>query len=271
MEDLLIAKIGGELLERPEKLEGFLRAFAARRGRKILVHGGGRSATELAQRLGVETRFIDGRRITSRDMLQVMVMTCGGWLNRHLVATLQAFGCPALGLAGADAGILLARRRPAHPIDFGEVGDLEQVNAAVLGSLLRLGLTPVLAPITHDGHGNLLNTNADTVAAEIAAALAAEFRVRLLLFTGTAGVLRRPQDPDSTIPQLDRETFAALRRAGVITDGMLPKLENGFRALAAGVAEVVVADTQVLAGKSFQSRRATQLIESIQTKSAGGK
>ncbi|NOX38334.1 MAG: acetylglutamate kinase [Calditrichaeota bacterium] len=243
---LWVLKIGGELLDQPPLLEAFLTHFVQLPGNKILIHGGGKQASALARKLGHVPRMIDGRRITDAPMLEVVTMVYGGLINRQLVARLVALGCPAVGLTGADGDIIRAQRRPAHPIDYGFVGDIEAVQTQFLIHLLEAGITPVLAPLTHDGHGSLLNTNADTIATAVATALNGRFTTTLFFAVDKAGVLEDPADPSTLLPQLSYSQFQSLKQAGVIQGGMLPKLENGFRALQAGVSAVWIGHGQVI-------------------------
>ena len=214
--------------------------FAAIEGYKGLVHGGGRSATKLAAQLGIESQMVNGRRITDAETLKVVMMVYGGLVNKNIVAGLQARGANALGLTGADMDVIRSVKRPVKDVDYGFVGDVKQVNAEFLGDLIHKGVVPVMAPLTHDGAGNLLNTNADTIAGETAKALAALFDVTLVFCFEKKGVLRDENDDDSVIPQITPAEFKQYVADGVIQGGMIPKLENSFEALNAGVTEVVI-------------------------------
>ena len=214
--------------------------FAAIEGYKVLVHGGGRSATKLAAQLGIESQMVNGRRITDAETLKVVMMVYGGLVNKNIVAGLQARGANALGLTGADMDVIRSVKRPVKDVDYGFVGDVKQVNAEFLGDLIHKGVVPVMAPLTHDGAGNLLNTNADTIAGETAKALAALFDVTLVFCFEKKGVLRDENDDDSVIPQITPAEFKQYVADGVIQGGMIPKLENSFEALNAGVTEVVI-------------------------------
>ena len=214
--------------------------FAAIEGYKVLVHGGGRSATKLATQLGIESQMVNGRRITDAETLKVVTMVYGGLVNKNIVAGLQARGVNALGLTGADMDVIRSVKRPVKDVDYGFVGDVKQVNAEFLGDLIHKGVVPVMAPLTHDGAGNLLNTNADTIAGETAKALAALFDVTLVFCFEKKGVLRDENDDDSVIPQITPAQFKQYVADGVIQGGMIPKLENSFEALNAGVTEVVI-------------------------------
>ncbi|MCO5724624.1 acetylglutamate kinase [Robiginitalea marina] len=245
-----IVKIGGALLEEEALLEAVCQGFSAMGGAKILVHGGGQQASRVSQALGITPKMVDGRRITDADSLKVVVMVYGGLANKTLVARLQALGCNALGLSGADAGLIRARKRPPGNLDYGFVGDVEHVAADTLTTLLDAGLVPVFSALTHDGRGQLLNTNADTVAAEIAVALGRERRARLYYCFDKPGVLRQVTDPESTIPLLDQRLFRELLERGEIAAGMIPKLTNAFHALERGVSEVYIGPPTLLEGVS---------------------
>ncbi len=241
-----VVKVGGKIVEAPDTLETLLHRFSALEGLKVLVHGGGRTATEVAARLGVETHMVDGRRITDADMLRVVTMVYGGLVNKQVVARLQACGVNALGLTGADMNLIRSHRRPErNGVDFGFVGDVDTVDGERLAQLLHSGVTPVVAPLTHDGEGHLLNTNADTMAGEVAKALARQFEVTLVYCFEHAGVLADPDNEASVIPLITRRDFDALKAQGVVTGGMLPKIENCLSAVGAGVRRVVItrADT----------------------------
>lgn len=256
---MVVFKIGGNVLNNPATLFEALDYFAGLLEPAVLVHGGGRRADEVLREMGHEPRMVEGRRITDSETLEVVTMVYAGSINKHIVSQLQARGTNAIGLSGSDGNAVLATKRPVKTIDYGFAGDVVAVNAPLLDALLRLGLRPVLCPITHDSHGQLLNTNADTIATETAKALAAAgHRVRLDYCFEFPGVLRDVRDRASVIAELTPETYAALRAAGTIGGGMIPKLDNAFRAIAAGVDRVVIADlaslragqgTQIIAGK----------------------
>ena len=237
---LTIIKVGGKIVEEPETLAALLRDFAAIDGFKLLVHGGGRSATKIAAQLGIETQMIDGRRVTDQQMLEVVTMVYGGLVNKTIVARLQALGIDALGMTGADMNILRSDRRPVKTVDYGFVGDVKEVNSQALATLIRAGVVPVIAPLTHDGKGSMLNTNADTMACETAKGLANEFDVQLVYCFEKAGVLRDENDDDSVIGLVDRDIYAQLRNDGIVVGGMIPKLDNAFEAIDAGVSEVII-------------------------------
>lgn len=244
---LTLVKVGGAVVEQADSLSQLLQAFRRIPSPKVLVHGGGRSATDLAARLGIQSHFALGRRITDAPTLQVVTMVYGGLVNKRIVAQMQALGINALGLTGADMDILRAHRRPpvpatdgGEPLDFGYVGDVDSCNALRLAQLLHSGITPVIAPLTHDGKGNLLNTNADTVAAEVAKALAPLFSVSLVYCFEKPGVLSDPNDPSSLIPFINEADFRRLVAQGTISGGMIPKVENALAACRAGVREVLI-------------------------------
>lgn len=238
-EKLTIVKVGGAVVEDEQQLSQLLRDFGAIAGRKVLVHGGGRRATQVAQSLGIESHMVNGRRITDGQMLQVVTMVYGGLVNKNLVARLQANGVNALGLTGADIDVIRSHRRPLKDgIDFGYVGDVDKADGTVLSRLIEMGITPVLAPLTHDGQGQMLNTNADTIAAETAKALAPFYEVTLIYSFEKKGVLRDPLDDDSVIPVITHDDFQRYVADGTVAGGMIPKLENAFQAISEGVARV---------------------------------
>lgn len=243
---LTIIKVGGKIVEEKESLDALLRDFAAIDGFKLLVHGGGRSATKVAAQLGIETLMIDGRRVTDDAMLDVVTMVYGGLVNKKVVARLQSLGIDALGMTGADMDIIHSHKRPVKSVDYGWVGDVDRVNGEALSALLRSGVVPVIAPLTHDGEGHLLNTNADTMAGETTKGLAPFFDVSLVYCFEKPGVLRDENDDESVIAEIDPVLFASLKEEGIVTGGMLPKLENAFNALDAGVSEVVITRASAL-------------------------
>lgn len=240
MNKLTIIKVGGKIVEEPATLARLLTDFSAIEGYKLLVHGGGRSATAMAMRLGIESRMVNGRRITDIETLEVVTMVYGGLVNKKIVAGLQATGVNALGLTGADMNCIRSEKRPVKDIDYGYVGDVKEVNAPVLADLIGKGIVPVMAPLTHDKHGNMLNTNADTIAGETAKALANYFDVTLVYCFEKRGVLRKEDDDNSVIAQITPPIFQQYVEQGVIQGGMIPKLENAFEALEAGVTKVLI-------------------------------
>lgn len=244
---LTVLKIGGNVLNDETRLEEALSAFSSIPERKILVHGGGRAATSLAARLGIEAKMVEGRRITDDAMLEVVTMVYGGLMNKGLVAKLQSRGLNALGLTGADLNVFEAHKRTGTEIDYGWVGDIDRVNTDKLLPLLESEVIPVMAPLTHDGNGHLLNTNADTIASELAVALSTDLPVRLVYAFELPGVMTDPDQPDSVISSLDPEKYQRLRQEAVISGGMIPKLDNAFAALRAGVSEVVICKAPMVA------------------------
>ena len=245
-EKLTLIKVGGKIVEEEATLQALLSDFAAIEGRKVLVHGGGRSATKLAARLDIESQMVNGRRITDAETLKIVTMVYGGLVNKNIVARLQACGVNALGLTGADMDVIRSVKRPVKDVDYGFVGDVERVDATLLGDLIAKGVVPVMAPLTHDGCGNMLNTNADTIAGETAKALAQLFDVTLVYCFEKRGVLRDENDDDSVIPQLTRADFEQLVADGVVQGGMIPKLENAFEALRTGVSQVIITQASAI-------------------------
>lgn len=255
MDRLTIIKVGGKVVEDSQSMNSLLDQFKKISGYKILVHGGGTTATEIATRLGIETKMVNGRRITDSDMLDVAAMVYGGLVNKKIVAALQARNCNAIGLTGADLGFIRSRKRPVKDIDYGFVGDVEDVNSRELRLLLSENVIPVIAPLTHDGNGQLLNTNADTIAAEIATELSAYFNVFLFFCFEKKGVLMDQNDEKSMIFELDSLLFQQYIEEGIITEGMIPKLENGFSAKRKGVKEILITNAENIA-----TGRGTRLI-----------
>jgi acetylglutamate kinase len=241
MNQLTIVKAGGKIIEDAASLKTFLKDFSQIAGHKILIHGGGSTATRLAERLcSTPPVLVDGRRITDEETLKVVVMVYAGLLNKQIVARLQALSLDAIGLSGADLNLIGATRRPVGTIDYGYVGDIREVNVPAFKELLQQNYTPVIAPITHDGAGQLLNTNADTVAGETAKALAYDYNVRLIYCLDKKGVLADENDENSAIPLLTKADFIQYKENGIIRDGMIPKLENAFEAIASGVKEIII-------------------------------
>lgn len=238
MEKLTVVKVGGAIVEDEARLSRLLSDFSSVEGRKVLVHGGGRRATAVAAALDIETKMVNGRRITDRSMLDVVTMVYGGLVNKNVVARLQACGINALGLTGADIDVIRSHKRPVKDVDYGFVGDVESADGDKLMTLIEAGIVPVMAPLTHDGQGNLLNTNADTIAAETAKALAKHYDVTLIYSFEKAGVLRDADDDSSVIPTITRSDFDRYVADGVISGGMIPKIENALAAIAAGVSRV---------------------------------
>ena len=249
-EKLTVVKVGGAVVEDEAQLTELLKAFAAIKGAKILVHGGGRRATKVAERLGIETKMVDGRRITDAAMLEVVTMVYGGLVNKHVVAMLQSRGVDAIGLTGADGDVIRSVKRPLkNGIDYGFVGDVKKVDGAKIAHFIDKNLVPVIAPLTHDGAGNILNTNADTIASETAKALASRYDVTLIYSFEKKGVLSNPDDDDSVIPVITHEDFERYRADGTISGGMLPKIENALAAVDAGVGRVIITLATALDGE----------------------
>lgn len=249
MEKLTIIKVGGKIVEEEGSLQRLLTDFSAIPGKKLLVHGGGRSATRLAEQLGIESRMVNGRRITDAETLRVVTMVYGGLVNKNIVAGLQARDVNALGLTGADMNVIRSHKRQVKEIDYGFVGDVDEVNATFLAKLIHEDIVPVMAPLTHDKQGHLLNTNADTIAGETAKALANLFDVTLIFCFEKKGVLSDEHNDDSVIPHLSRADFDTLVSDGTIQGGMIPKLENAFSALQAGVKKVIITQATAIDGQ----------------------
>lgn len=240
MEKLILVKVGGKIVEEAETLNQLLSDFSKIKGHKVLVHGGGRSATAIAAKLGIESKMVNGRRITDAETLKVVTMVYGGLVNKQIVAGLQAIGVNALGLTGADMNYMRSEKRPVQDVDYGFVGDVKEVNAGILADLIAREVVPVLAPLTHDKRGNMLNTNADTIAAEAAKALSNFFDVTLMYCFEKKGVLKNEHDDESVIPEITPEIFEKYVSEGIISGGMIPKLENSFEAIHAGVKQVII-------------------------------
>lgn len=250
MEKLTVIKVGGKIVEEEKSLSSLLERFSNIEGHKVLVHGGGRSATAIATKLGIESKMVDGRRITDEETLKVVTMVYGGLVNKSIVAKLQALGVNALGLTGADLNYMRSDKRPVKTVDYGFVGDVKEVNSELLSDLIAKGVVPVLAPLTHDKKGNMLNTNADTIAGESAKALAKHFDVTLIYCFEKKGVLLDANDDDSVIPEINRSLFDEYVAKGIITEGMIPKLENSFEAISSGVSKVIITKADELGNDS---------------------
>lgn len=251
-----VIKIGGNIIDNDSQLQSFLQSFAAVAGKKILIHGGGKIATRIGDQLGIESKYVDGRRITDAATLDVVTMVYGGLVNKKIVASLQTMGCNAIGITGADANLVPANKRPVKEVDYGFVGDVksEQLPVSTWKQLLEIGLTPVVAPLTHDGKGCILNTNADTMAQEIAKALGKVYEVSLIYSFEKPGVLLDVNDDNSVINKLNPTSYQELKSEQKIFAGMIPKLDNAFSALKAGVTKVIIGDAakldQLIAGSS---------------------
>lgn len=243
MKKVFIIKIGGNVLDNPRALAAFLEHFAAIDEMKILIHGGGKIATRIGDQLGIQSRYVNGRRITDGETRDLVTMVYGGLVNKQIVAALQALGCNAVGLTGADGNVVPAMKRPVKDIDYGFVGDIqpEKVNVSWLQTLLQGGAVPVFAPLTC-ADGGMLNTNADTIASVLAVALSSVFIIRLIYCFEKKGVLREVNDPDSVIRHLPKKLYAELLEAHALADGILPKLENAYAAIEAGVKEVLIGE-----------------------------
>lgn len=245
---LSIIKIGGNIIEDEKRLSHLLELFSQMDGLKILVHGGGKKATEIGNKLGIEAKMTNGRRITDTQSLDVAIMVYGGLVNKKIVAQLQAFDCNAIGMSGADGNSIVAHKRPVKEIDFGLVGDVDSINSTNITSLLKVEFTPVFCALTHDGKGQLFNTNADTIAAELASGMSTEFETTLYYCFEKKGVLRSIDDENSVIQHIDSKKYKELLTDGVIADGMLPKMHNCFQALQKNVKQVCIGDSTMLQG-----------------------
>lgn len=246
MERLTIVKVGGKVVEEKSSLDLLLNQFAQIRGKRILVHGGGSLATNLADKLGITTQLVEGRRITDAVTLEIVTMVYAGLVNKNIVAGLQARGCNSIGLTGADLNVIRAKKRPVTTIDYGFVGDILGVNTSELRLLLNEEVVPVMAPITHDGQGQLLNTNADTIAADLAIELSNYYTVNLFYCFEKKGILLNQDDENSVISELSFDRFKLLQEEGVITEGMIPKLDNGFSAMKNGVSQVLITNPNLI-------------------------
>ncbi|MBC7566562.1 MAG: acetylglutamate kinase [Pedobacter sp.] len=242
MDKLSVIKIGGNVIDNSEKLYQFLLDFKALPGYKILVHGGGKIATELGDSLGVTAKMVEGRRITDIETLRIVTMVYAGLINKNMVAQLQAKGCNAIGLTGADGNIIQAVKRPVKDIDYGFVGDLNEssVSSETLGNLLKAGLIPVLCAITHDGDSQLLNTNADTIASAVAVAMSPIYETSLIYCFEKKGVLRDIEDDNSLVSEIRLAEFDGLKADGTVSGGMIPKIHNAFEAIKSGVKNVYI-------------------------------
>jgi acetylglutamate kinase len=259
MKSLKVIKIGGNVIDNPDSLQQFIADFAMLQGPKILVHGGGKIATKLAEDLGIKSKMVEGRRITDGESLKVVTMVYAGLINKNIVASLQSENCNAIGLSGADGNLIQAKRRPLKEIfskeknesisvDYGFVGDLNEsaIDHQALSKLLEAGFTPVFSAITHDGKGQLLNTNADTIASAISIAMSKEYETSLIFCFEKAGVLMDVEDESSIISSIDPHYYNELKRQGIINDGMIPKLDNAFEAINKGLKEVCIGKADAL-------------------------
>ena len=257
---LNIIKIGGKIVENEALLQALLESFHQLDGPKILVHGGGKKATELAQKLDVEVKVLDGRRLTDAATLEIAVMVYAGWFNKKIVSRLQALGCNAIGLTGADLNAIQSHKRLVKTVDYGLVGDIDTINVPAIKNLLSQAIVPVFCAITHDQKGQLLNTNADTIAASLAASLAAYYETQLFLCFEKKGVLSNLNDENSIILKLNPTTYKAYQQQGIISAGMLPKLDNAFFALKHGTKKAFICDAHAIISKHFEQ---STLVENI--------
>jgi len=240
MDKLILVKIGGNIIDDEAKFSSFLQDFATIQAKKILIHGGGKLATRLAEQMKIPQQLVDGRRITDAETLKIVTMVYAGYINKNIVAQLQAKQCNAIGLTGADGNAILARKRVHPTMDYGFVGDVDSIDSSLLRNLLQQGLTPVLSPITHDRKGQLLNTNADTIAQETAKALSAFYDVELIYSFEKNGVLLDVNNEQSVIKKINASYYSELKTEGKIYAGMIPKLDNAFTALNNGVKKVII-------------------------------
>ncbi len=240
MQKLKIIKIGGQVIDDAEELNQFLPVFASLDGPKILVHGGGKLATFYSERMQIKPNLVDGRRITDKDTIDLVQMVYGGLINKNIVAALQKYECPALGLSGADLNSIRAIKRPVKSIDYGYVGDVVEVNTDAIRPLLETGIVPVFCALTHDGKGQILNTNADTIATELGMALSKFYMVDMIFCFEKKGVLKDLEDDGTLIPRISAGSYEELKQNGAIVSGMIPKIDNAFRALNGGVRNVYI-------------------------------
>ena len=260
MRKLTIVKIGGQVIDNDEHLNKALEAFSELNGAKILVHGGGKSANRVLLEMGIEPKMIDGRRVTDKETLDVAVMVYGGLINKKIVARLQTFNCNALGMSGADADAILAVKREVGKIDYGFVGDVVRVNNEIIDKLLKVGLKPVFCALTHDGQGQILNTNADTIVASLGSALSERYSVDLVYCFEKNGVLRDQQIESSVIDFIDPKLYIEYKEKGVISEGMIPKIDTAFNSLKHGVENVYITNFQALMDRKYENGYGTRII-----------
>jgi acetylglutamate kinase len=246
MDKLYIIKIGGNIIDDEVKLAAFLHDFASIEGKKILVHGGGKLATRMAEKMGIEQQLVDGRRITDTETLKIVTMVYAGFINKNIVAALQSNHCNAIGLCGADGDVILAHKRKHPVLDFGFVGDVDTINSDLIKTLLEKNIALVFAPITHDQQGQLLNTNADTIAQEIAKGMSGLYDTELIYSFEKSGVLLDANDDSTVIPEIKPSYYQELKATNKIFAGMLPKLDNAFTALNSGVGKVIIGKAEQL-------------------------
>jgi acetylglutamate kinase len=255
MQELTIVKVGGNLIDNAIELDSFLNAFASIQGKALLVHGGGKLATNMATRLGIETKMVNGRRITDEENLKLVTMVYAGFVNKNIVASLQSKGKNAMGICGCDLNIIKAEKRKHPSIDFGFVGDIIGINSNAITELLNKDISIVIAPITHDGSGQLLNTNADTIVTEIAIALSKEYKVKLIYSFEKAGVLRSLDNEFDVIPELSEKQINEMQESGSIHAGMMPKTDNAVKAARNGVSEVFIGNLVLIQNKKSLGTR----------------
>ena len=255
MEQLKIIKIGGNVINDKTTLKLFLQDFAALQGKKILVHGGGKKASQVLKSMGIDPKMIDGRRITDEQTLEVVTMVYAGLINKNVVAQLQALNCNAIGLTGADINAIRAHKRIVKTIDYGFAGDIDEVNDKGIATLLESGISPVFCAITHDKNGQLLNTNADTIASTLAIALSKHYEVQLKLCFEKQGILLDVNDEESVITELNHRTYLDYKLQGIIYEGMIPKVDNAYHALKNGVQEVHICGVKALRVGAFSGTR----------------
>ncbi len=258
---LFVVKIGGNVIDNPDVLKKFLQDLSSVNQKIILIHGGGKIATQIGERLGLEAKMHEGKRITDLPMLEVVTMVYGGLINKNIVAQLNSLNIKALGLTGADGNAILAKKRPVKDIDYGFVGDIEKVNADFLQTLLVANILPVIAPITHDGTGQLLNTNADTIANEVAVAMAEYFEVSLIYCFELMGVMKDVNDKDSLIPQITPQIYIELKKSGAISKGMIPKLDNSLKAINKGVKQVYICHASQIESIGTTKMQGTKIVD----------
>lgn len=252
MQELSVIKIGGNIVDNPEALDSFLKDYAQIPGLKVLVHGGGKVATKISAALGIETQMVEGRRVTDQETVNVVTMVYAGLVNKTLVSKLQSENCNAIGLSGADGNVIKAHKRIVDKgaVDYGFVGDVDEVNVSLLSKILKDDYFPIMAPITHNGEGQLLNTNADTIASSVAVALSENYKVKLVYCFELPGVMIDINKPESLIKSITAEKYSELKSDGIIVDGMIPKMDNCFRAISEGVNTVFICHAKNLLGLS---------------------
>lgn len=259
MDKLFVIKIGGNVIDNESALTQFLSSFASTNANKILIHGGGKIATKIGDQLGIESKYINGRRITDEATIDLVTMVYGGLVNKKIVAQLQSFNCNAIGLTGADGDIIPATKRPVKDVDYGFAGDVktDNINTSVLDVLLKQNITPVIAPLTHDGKGQILNTNADTIASSLAVALSGLYDVRLVYCFEKKGILADVEDDNSVVNLITKEKYKQLLEEKKLFDGIIPKIDNAFAAIDNGVKEVLIGDADDLLQNLTETTKGT--------------